>query len=83
MGVTSVDIAQRLAPKSPAVRWALRVLVGKMDFRCVLLPNQPIAVADASEEVEADEIALPSSRQGDLVERPDLKLWGLTLGMTL
>lgn len=82
-GVTSVDIAQRLAPKSPAVRWALRVLVGKMDFRCVLLPNQPIAVADASEEVEADEIALPSSRQGDLVERPDLKLWGLTLGMTL
>lgn len=90
-GVTSVDIASRLAPKSPAVRWALRVLVGKMDFRCILLPNKPIAVAETDED---DEIVSPRiNTNGELIgnsihdveqgERPELKLWGLTLGMTL
>lgn len=90
-GVTSVDIASRLAPKSPAVRWALRVLVGKMDFRCILLPNKPIAVAETDEE---DEVVSPRiNPNGELIgdsfhgleqgERPELKLWGLTLGMTL
>jgi len=90
-GVTSVDIASRLAPKSPAVRWALRVLVGKMDFRCILLPNKPIAVAETDED---DEVTSPRiNPNGELIgdsihgleqgERPELKLWGLTLGMTL
>lgn len=83
-GATSVDIAQRLAPKSPAVRWALRILVGKMDFRCILLPNQPVAEADTSEmedQAGVGEAHFSATQQGD--GRPALKLWGLTLGMTL
>lgn len=96
-GITSVDIASRLAPKSPAVRWALRALVGKMDFRCILLPNMPIAVAAGLEEEEEDANSMtmsPTVRRekglddletavGENGQRPELRLWGLTLGMTL
>lgn len=89
-GSTSVDIASRLAPKSPAVRWALRVLVGKMDFRCILLPNKPIAIAEGQEDEEDMGNLSPTLQRekgfealGEDGERPELKLWGLTLGMTL
>jgi len=89
-GSTSVDIASRLAPKSPAVRWALRVLVGKMDFRCILLPNKPIAIAEGQDDEEEFGGLSPTLQRekgfealSDENERPELKLWGLTLGMTL
>lgn len=89
-GTTSVDIASRLAPKSPAVRWALRALVGKMDFRCILLPNKPIAIAEGQEEEEGTGDLSPTLQRekgfdfvGEGQEKPELKLWGLTLGMTL
>ncbi|KDN42628.1 hypothetical protein K437DRAFT_263741 [Tilletiaria anomala UBC 951] len=84
-GITSVDIANRLAPKSPAVRWVLRTLVGKMDFRCILLPNDPVAEALDSTEGSPIEIEPLSSRHPALIdgEKPQLRLWGLTLGMTL
>ncbi|UZJ54728.1 hypothetical protein CBS101457_004048 [Exobasidium rhododendri] len=89
-GSTSVDIASRLAPKSPAVRWALRVLVGKMDFRCILLPNKPIAIAEEQEGDDdfGDHSPTLQREKGfealsESNERPELKLWGLTLGMTL
>jgi hypothetical protein len=89
-GTTSVDIASRLAPKSPAVRWALRALVGKMDFRCILLPNRPIAVAEGQEDEEGHGDLSPTLQREkgfDLLldgqDKPELKLWGLTLGMTL
>ncbi|MCO5599782.1 hypothetical protein L7F22_053889 [Adiantum nelumboides] len=70
-GVTSVDIASRLAPKSPAVRWALR-------------PK-----TDEDDEVTSPRINPNGELIGDSIhgleqgERPELKLWGLTLGMTL
>ncbi|KAK0563520.1 hypothetical protein OC844_002182 [Tilletia horrida] len=100
-GLTSVDIASRLAPKSPAVRWVLRALVGKMDFRCVLLPNQPIATANQEGELEehGNEAYPPGERYpapppanttasqfligADAPTKAELRLWGLTLGMTL
>ncbi|EST05239.1 NUDIX hydrolase domain protein [Kalmanozyma brasiliensis GHG001] len=86
-GTTSVDISSRLAPKSPLVRWVLRALVGKMDFKCILLPNDPVAVAEYEEEDEGDTSQeKPGShiaRTEEGVVRPDLRLWGLTLGMTL
>ncbi len=84
-GVTSVDIANRLAPKSPAVRWVLRTLVGKMDFKCILLPNDPIAEAYESADGSPIEIGQLSGSAGLLAdgERPQLRLWGLTLGMSL
>ncbi|KAN0065793.1 hypothetical protein ACQY0O_000923 [Thecaphora frezii] len=96
-GTTSVDISSRLAPKSPLVRWLLRALVGKMDFKCILLPNDPIAVAEFDEEdeelmhAEAQSYHKPQSpigtklahAEGEAEQRPELRLWGLTLGMTL
>ncbi|EPQ27511.1 uncharacterized protein PFL1_05049 [Pseudozyma flocculosa PF-1] len=99
-GTESVDISSRLAPKSPLVRWMLRALVGKMDFKCVLLPNEPVAVAEYDEEEEelarAEAQGYNSRAQHDgqagakiaqaeyeSPDRPELRLWGLTLGMTL
>ncbi|PWY99473.1 hypothetical protein BCV70DRAFT_212271 [Testicularia cyperi] len=94
-GTTSVDISSRLAPKSPLVRWVLRALVGKMDFKCILLPNDPVAVAEYDpEDAEgylADSAAYGGSDKAgsqialndDGLHRPELRLWGLTLGMTL
>lgn len=69
-GVVGIDISSRLAPRSSMARVALKLLLGSMHFRCVLLPNDPVAVGQV----------LP---EDGLVKRPDLKLWGLTLGMTL
>ena len=84
-GITSVDIANRLAPKSPAVRWILRTLVGKMDFKCILLPNEPVAEAFDSADGSPVEIGSLAGRHPALLdgEKPQLRLWGLTLGMTL
>lgn len=47
------------------------MLIGSMHFRCVLLPNNPCAIGQIQPEIAAG------------LERPQLKLWGLTLGMTL
>ncbi|KAL8293371.1 hypothetical protein RQP46_000072 [Phenoliferia psychrophenolica] len=69
-GVVGIDISSRLAPRSPVARFALRLLVGSMHFRCVLLPNEPVAIGQIT----------PPSPDGTV---PELKLWGLTLGMTL
>ncbi|KAJ1597402.1 hypothetical protein NDA14_006822 [Ustilago hordei] len=95
-GTTSVDISSRLAPKSPLVRWVLRALVGKMDFKCILLPNDPIAVAEYDENDEDEHMLVDASnfsaeKAGSHIARteegtsarPELRLWGLTLGMTL
>ncbi|KAJ1026849.1 hypothetical protein NDA16_002146 [Ustilago loliicola] len=95
-GTTSVDISSRLAPKSPLVRWVLRALVGKMDFKCILLPNEPVAVAENDENDEdahmlADASNFSAEKAGSHIARteegasgrPELRLWGLTLGMTL
>lgn len=94
-GKTSVDISSRLAPKSPLVRWVLRALVGKMDFKCILLPNEPVAIAEYDENEQdanmlADASNLGAEKPGSHLARaeegsarPELRLWGLTLGMTL
>ncbi|BGP41414.1 hypothetical protein JCM10449v2_005394 [Rhodotorula kratochvilovae] len=70
-GAVPIDIATRLAPRNRFARWALHMLVGKMDFKCILLPNDPVAVGQQ----------LPDIPPGGKL--PELKLWGLTLGMTL
>ncbi|GAA5907438.1 NUDIX hydrolase [Sporobolomyces salmoneus] len=67
-GAVDIDIASRLAPKNKVARAALKMLVGQMSFKCILLPNDPISL-------------LPGVPRGDKL--PDLRLWGLTLGMTL
>lgn len=49
------------------------MLVGSMRFTCILLPNEPIAQTDG----------LPAGHPAGHGPLPELKLWGLTLGMTL
>ncbi|GAA5825004.1 hypothetical protein JCM11251_006059 [Rhodosporidiobolus azoricus] len=67
-GSVEIDIATRLAPRNRWARRALQMLMGKMDFKCILLPNDPVATGTP----------IPP---GTVL--PDLRLWGLTLGMTL
>jgi len=68
-----------------------------MDFRCVLLPNEPVAIAeDEDEEFDSNGEKIVKEEHYPLGERPkspaigakpgdrpELRLWGLTLGMTL
>ncbi|CAE6474525.1 hypothetical protein ACGC1H_001752 [Rhizoctonia solani] len=62
-----IDIASRLAPRNSFARVFVRSLIGNMKFGAVLLPPRT-AIAGADTS---------SIHDGDL------KLWGLTLGMTL
>lgn len=62
-----------------------------MDFRCVLLPNEPWAIADDESETGSSTSSMLDRRTtGVKVKAPtaeeeatELKLWGLTLGMTM
>lgn len=68
-GSVSIDIPSRIAPRSRFARVALRLLIGDMHFKCLLLPNNPIATGLESPEEAAS--------------RAELRLWGLTLGQHL
>ncbi|KAG8762148.1 hypothetical protein FRC11_010842 [Ceratobasidium sp. 423] len=62
-----IDIASRLAPRNSFARVFVRSLIGNMKFGAVLLPPRT-AIAGPAASTTREE---------------DLKLWGLTLGMTL
>ncbi|KLT40136.1 hypothetical protein CC85DRAFT_287844 [Cutaneotrichosporon oleaginosum] len=81
-----IDISTRLSPRNQLVRWALRGLVGKMQFGCILLPDEPDFVAegfDMSMEFEEP----PEGGSGTWYDASSgkrlLRLWGLSLGMSL
>lgn len=74
VGSLGIDISSRLAPRSPLAQIALRLLIGSMFFRCILLPNNPVVTLSQSED---DGVPVLSK------EREELRLWGLTLGMTV
>ncbi|GFZ50715.1 hypothetical protein JCM24511_08473 [Saitozyma sp. JCM 24511] len=81
-----IDISTRLSPRNRFIRWALRGLVGKMEFGCVLLPDEPDHVAEGFDaEMEFEEPA--EGGGGSWINKADgkrmLRLWGLSLGMTL
>lgn len=89
-GTVSIDIATRLAPRSNVIRAILKGLLGKMEFRCIRLKNEPWAVADYSSEAASSPGGSEEGRRKDQAAnilqgeaRPDLQLWGLTLGMTI
>jgi hypothetical protein len=66
----TVDAASRLAPKhSNALRLIVRLLVGSMQFPAIIIPTSPSPTDNKSAEGEEQEQIL--------------KLWGLSLGMTL
>lgn len=72
-GEIPVDLGSRLAARSKVLRAALRILLGHMHFNCILLPNEPIA---SSSTPTSPTFSFP-------IPRPELRLWGITLGMTL
>ncbi|CAA7258741.1 unnamed protein product [Cyclocybe aegerita] len=91
----TVDAASRLAPKhSSFLRLLVRVFIGSMEFPAIVL--QPSASSPfASPQLNGDsktnnEKAAPSSnpktsnpKSQGLLRPQQLKLWGLSLGMTL
>jgi len=95
----TVDTASRLAPKhSRVLRPLMHILVGSMQFPALVLSNTVLATAESLDDkrlrrsLEAEAGALnpalhPASAtlypriNGD--EHHALKLWGLSLGMTL
>lgn len=90
----TVDAASRLAPKhSTALRLLVRLLVGSMQFPAILIEPSPSttipspAYTDAPPKLTQDilEKGIPSPASSRTRARvpQNLKLWGLSLGMTL
>ncbi|CAD6586295.1 MAG: hypothetical protein TREMPRED_004383 [Tremellales sp. Tagirdzhanova-0007] len=81
-----IDISTRLSPRNKLVRWALRGLVGKMEFGCVLLPDEPDHVSEGFDQIMEFEEP-PEGGSGSWYDKVKgkrmLRLWGLSLGMTL
>ncbi|KAG6817621.1 hypothetical protein H0H87_006249 [Tephrocybe sp. NHM501043] len=78
----TVDAASRLAPKhNTALRLLVRLLIGTMEFPAILLDTHnslsssaPLTDAKSQSKLEKGVLARPPQ---------NLKLWGLSLGMTL
>ena len=80
----TVDAASRIAPKHSAIlRFLVRVFIGTMEFPAIILqPSQPSSAVDPQSSKKHDilEKGIPSQ---PAVQYNQLKLWGLSLGMTL
>ena len=80
----TVDAASRIAPKHSAIlRFLVRVFIGTMEFPAIILqPSQPSSAVDpqSSKKHDIHEKGIPSQ---PAVQFNQLKLWGLSLGMTL
>lgn len=70
----TADISIRMAPRYPFLRRIIRLLLGSMRFAAIVL-NEPRATTTSAKGKERATEPAPSQ---DI-----LKLWGLTLGMTL
>lgn len=81
-----IDISTRLSPRNRFIRWALRQLVGKMQFGCVLLPDEPDHIAEGFDNT-LEFADPPDGGSGSWYDKAAgkrrLRLWGLSLGMTL
>lgn len=76
----TVDAASRLAPRhSMGLRWLVRFLVGNMEFPAILLDSPKMGYPPLTHDVL--EKGDPAPWRGP--RQQQLKLWGLSLGMTL
>ncbi|KAG6910554.1 hypothetical protein DXG01_009504 [Tephrocybe rancida] len=78
----TVDAASRLAPKhNTALRLLVRLLIGTMEFPAILLDTSSSGAGSAA---LADSKSQSTLEKGVPARPPQsLKLWGLSLGMTL
>lgn len=94
----TVDISSRLAPRHNILRTAVRLLVGNMRFRALVLRRDELEEVDdlyyayaGQQRGIRDRRVGPANgvgekdsyRRADNEDVEELKLWGLTLGMTL
>lgn len=81
----TVDAASRLTPKhSTIIRFFVRILVGSMQFSAIVLDpahSSHVPVADSKRKSTHD--VLEKGMQPRPKRPEKLKLWGLSLGMTL
>jgi len=76
----TVDAASRIAPKHSAIlRVLVRLLIGSMQFPAILLPSEQV------DQEKHDGKQNGNGKELDFMLPPKktLKLWGLSLGMTL
>ena len=74
----TVDAASRVAPKHSAIlRVLVRLFIGSMQFPAILLPSGHVDQEKVNEKGNGTEHEYP------VPVKKSLKLWGLSLGMTL
>ena len=76
----TVDISSRLAPRHNILRTLVRWLVGNMRFRALVLTEEDIEEVD---DLEVGSKPREKRKKGVGNSKEELRLWGLTLGMTL
>ena len=80
----TVDAATRLVSKhSTALRLLIRVLVGSMQFPAIIVEPSPSSDSNTNSAQHNEENGIPPSIFTDKSLHQNLKLWGLSLGMTL
>lgn len=82
-GDVEIDISSRLSPRNKLIRVLLRGLVGGMKFTSLLLPDEPSCISPEYlpefEDLTRDGSGTIMGKNG----QRRLRLWGLTLGMSL
>jgi len=76
----TVDISSRLAPRHNILRTAVRVLVGNMRFRALVLTDDDLEEAD---DLHRHGMLKRDAKPYNSEQTEGLRVWGLTLGMTL
>lgn len=76
----TVDISSRLAPRHNILRTAVRVLVGNMRFRALVLTRDDL---DEADDLHRSHGMLKRGTIHRTQGQEELQVWGLTLGMTL
>ncbi|KZO90444.1 hypothetical protein CALVIDRAFT_522793 [Calocera viscosa TUFC12733] len=83
-GTISLDVASRMAPQSRMIRIFLRTLLlgGQMHFGAIVLSSQQVTTVVPSTGQKGKSRELTThEQQGQPTE--ELKVWGMSLGMTL
>lgn len=84
-----VDISSRLAPKNSVLRNVVQLLVGKMRFDAIVLNDRPSAYGPTKTKRNGYTVLSAANEKYDPKgyswnnEGEELRLWGLTLGMTM